>query len=53
MARQVILGQLDEVLGRRLAAIGKDLVEYMGAELLDANVVVSSGRGDCARVVSM
>jgi hypothetical protein len=45
----MILGQLNELFWWRLDTIGENLVEYMGAELLDTYFVISGLRGHCGR----
>lgn len=46
MAAEVVFGELDKLWGSGFVAIGEDLFEDMGAELLDANLAVSSLRRD-------
>lgn len=41
MTSQVIFRELNEIFGWFLASVRKDLLKNMGAQLLDADVVVS------------
>lgn len=52
MALQVIFGQPHKLFRGRFAAVGEYLIEYMGAQLLDANLVESGLRLNLTRTLA-